>query len=201
MMRTIGAISDTQEDESLRADDDGSLARRHRRSESSVGDDIPSRVGFALEPLPHGGPTRPPPRVHSRCPSSSVMLDLAIAGEREMQSYRLPFLAVIALWLLPIQAIGAERPVLGQGNISCSLWLEGRQTDSPSSASRTAWILGFISAFSQYGLQSQGADVSEGKNTDELMGWIDNYCRQHQGDDLHTASEAFIDDFRQRTRR
>jgi hypothetical protein len=33
------------------------------------------------------------------------------------------------------------------------------------------------------------------------MGWIDNYCRQHQGDDLHTASEAFIDDFRQRTRR
>ena len=110
-----------------------------------------------------------------------------------MQSYRLPFLAVIALWLLPIQAIGAERPVLGQGNISCSLWREGRQTDSPSSASRTAWILGFISAFNQYGLQSQGADVSEGKNTDELMGWIDNYCRQHQGDDLHTASEAFID--------
>jgi hypothetical protein len=69
------------------------------------------------------------------------------------------------------------------------------------SASRTAWILGFISAFNQYGLQSQGADVSEGKNTDELMGWIDNYCRQHQGDDLHTASEAFIDDFRQRNRR
>jgi len=86
------------------------------------------------------------------------MLDLAIAGEREMQSDRLPFLAVIALWLLPIQAIA-----LGQGNISCSLWLEGRQTDSPSSASRTAWILGFISAFNQYGLQSQGADVSEEK--------------------------------------
>jgi hypothetical protein len=44
-----------------------------------------------------------------------------------------------------------------------SLWLEGRQIDSPSSASRTAWILGFISAFNQYGLQSQGADVSEEK--------------------------------------
>jgi len=111
------------------------------------------------------------------------------------------FFAVIVLWLLPIQAIAAERPVLGQGNISCSLWLEGRQTDSPSSASRTGWILGFMSAFNQYGLQSQGTDVSEGKNTDELMGWVDNYCRQHQGDDLHTASEAFIDDFRQRTRR
>jgi hypothetical protein len=66
---------------------------------------------------------------------------------------------------------------------------------------RTGWILGFMSAFNQYGLQSEGADVSEGKNTDELMGWVDNYCSQHQGDDLHTASEAFIDDFRQRTRR
>jgi hypothetical protein len=128
------------------------------------------------------------------------MLDLNRGRARDAE---LPtaLLAIIALWLLPIQAIGAERPVLGQGNISCSLWLEGRQTDSPSSASRTAWILGFISAFNQYGLQSQGADVSEGKNTDELMGWIDNYCRQHQGDDLHTASEAFIDDFRQRNRR
>ena len=54
-----------------------------------------------------------------------------------MESYRLPFFAVIVLWLLPILAIAAERPVLGQGNISCSLWLEGRETDSPSSASRT----------------------------------------------------------------
>jgi hypothetical protein len=46
----------TEEDESLWADDDGSLARRHRRSKSSVGDDIASRVGFALKPLPHGRP-------------------------------------------------------------------------------------------------------------------------------------------------
>src|SRR5205823_1580119 len=34
----------TEEDESLRADDDGSFTRRHRRSESSVGHDIPARV-------------------------------------------------------------------------------------------------------------------------------------------------------------
>ena len=56
--------------------------------------------------------------------------------------YRLPFCAVIALWLLTVQVIAAERAVLGQGMISCSLWLEGRQTDSPSAASRTAWVLG-----------------------------------------------------------
>jgi hypothetical protein len=40
----------------LWADDDGSLAWRHRRSQLSVGDDIASRVGFAVEPLLHGSP-------------------------------------------------------------------------------------------------------------------------------------------------
>ena len=55
--------------------------------------------------------------------------------------YRLPFCAVFALCLLTVQVIAADqRPVLGQGNISCSLWLEGRQTDSPSAAGRTAWV-------------------------------------------------------------
>jgi hypothetical protein len=63
---------------------------------------------------------------------------IAKLGARKMESYRLPFCAVIALWLLTVQVIADQRPVLGQGNISCSLWLEGHQTDSPSAASRTA---------------------------------------------------------------
>ena len=115
-----------------------------------------------------------------------------------MESYRLPFCAVIALWLLTVQVIADQRPVLGQGNISCSLWLEGRQTDSPSAASRTGWVLGFMSAFNQFGTTSERTDVSEGKSTEELMAWIDGYCRQHQGDHLHMALQAFIDDFRKR---
>ena len=84
---------------------------------------------------------------------------IAKLGARKMESYRLPFCAVIALWLLTVQVIAEERPVLGQGNISCSLWLEGRQTDSPSAASRTGWVLGFMSAFNQYGLRRRGRRV------------------------------------------
>ena len=76
---------------------------------------------------------------------------IAKLGARKMKNYRLPFCAVIALWLLTVQVIADQRPVLGQGNISCSLWLEGRQTDSPSAASRTGWVLGFMSAFNQFG--------------------------------------------------
>ena len=115
-----------------------------------------------------------------------------------MKSYQLGCSAAIALWLLPLHVMAEQRPVLGQGNISCSVWLEGRQADSPGAANRTGWVLGFISAFNQYAWE--GIDVSEGKGTEELMSWIDNYCRQHQSDHLHMASQAFIDDFRRRTR-
>ena len=117
-----------------------------------------------------------------------------------MKTYRSLFFAAIALWLLPVQVTADEHPVLGQGNISCSSWLEGRQTDNPGATSRIAWVLGFMTAFNQYGSKSQ-ADVSEGKGTEELMAWMDNYCRQHQGDNLHKASGAFIDEFLQKTGR
>jgi hypothetical protein len=49
-----------------------------------------------------------------------------------------------------------------------------------------------MTAFNQYGSKSKADDVSEGKSTEELMAWVDNYCRQHQGENLHRASAAFI---------
>jgi len=70
------------------------------------------------------------------------------------------FLSVGALFLLAGQAAADEHPVLGQGNISCSSWLEGRQSDN-AGPSRTAWVLGFMTAFNQYGSKSQADDVSE----------------------------------------
>jgi hypothetical protein len=115
-----------------------------------------------------------------------------------MTIYRSLLLAAIALCLLPVSVTADEHPVLGQGNISCSAWLDGRQTGNPSTTSRIAWVLGFMTAFNQYGSKSQ-ADVSEGKSTDDLMAWMDNYCKQHQGDNLHRASVTFIDEFLQRT--
>ena len=118
-----------------------------------------------------------------------------------MRTYRYHLFVAIALCFLPAQAASDEHPVLGQGNISCGLWLEGRQTDNAGSTSRIAWVLGFMTAFNQYGSKSKADDVSEAKSTEELMAWMDNYCRQHQGDNLHRASAAFIDEFRKRTGR
>jgi hypothetical protein len=121
--------------------------------------------------------------------------------ERRMKTYRYYFFAAIAFCSLPAQAASDQLPVLGQGNISCGSWLEGRQTESVDATSRVAWVLGFMTGFNQYGSKSKADDVSEGKSTEELLAWMDNYCRQHEGDNLHRASTAFIDEFQKRTGR
>ena len=118
-----------------------------------------------------------------------------------MKTYRYYFFAAIAFCSLPAQAASDQLPVLGQGNISCGSWLEGRQTESVDATSRVAWVLGFMTGFNQYGSKSKADDVSEGKSTEELLAWMDNYCRQHEGNNLHRASTAFIDEFQKRTGR
>jgi len=91
----------------------------------------------------------------------------------------------------PIAAEG--QAVLGQGNVSCSSWLENHTSDD----ARGAWILGYITGFNQYGSKSE-SDVSEGTTTEKMMVWIDNYCRNHPADNLYRASAAFVDEFRQK---
>ncbi len=81
------------------------------------------------------------------------------------------FSATILFGFLPSQ-VTSEEAVLGQGNISCGSWFENRRDDNPLGATRTAWVLGFITAFNQYGAKPQ-RDVSGGKDTEVLMARID----------------------------
>ena len=81
-----------------------------------------------------------------------------------------------------------------------SAWLENRRGDDAQVSARTGWILGYITAFNQYGSKPQG-DVSGGKDTEEMAAWIDGYCRHHPADNLYRASTALIDDFKQQTGR
>ena len=108
---------------------------------------------------------------------------------------KFPKTALVAgslLFVLTARIAAQEQAVLGQGNVSCSSWLER--------AARTAWILGYITAFNQYGSKPEG-DVSEGKNTEEMMVWIDNYCRDHPADNVYRAAAALVDEFKQKTGR
>src|SRR5438270_11418301 len=87
-----------------------------------------------------------------------------------------------------------EHAVLGQGNVSCGSWLNDRQREDAAS-SRIAWVLGYVTAFNQYG-SKPGGDVSGAKGTEEIMAWIDNYCGRHPSDNLYRASDALVDEFR-----
>jgi hypothetical protein len=84
--------------------------------------------------------------------------------------------------------------VLGQGNVSCSSWHENHTT---SNDARAAWILGYITAFNQYG-SSKPSDLTQGTTTEEMMVFINNYCRNHPTDNLYRASAALVDQFRQK---
>ena len=106
--------------------------------------------------------------------------------------------AVSLLFLLTARIAAQEQAVLGQGNVSCSSWLENHRSDDVQGSARTAWVLGYITAFNQYGSKPE-RDISEGKNTEEMMAWIDNYCRQHPADNVYRASAALVDEFRQKT--
>jgi hypothetical protein len=83
--------------------------------------------------------------------------------------------------------------VLGQGNVSCSSWLENHSSND----ARTAWILGYVTAFNQYG-SSKPSDVSQGTTAEEMMAFINHYCRNHPMDNLYVASAALVDQFRQK---
>jgi len=100
--------------------------------------------------------------------------------------------------LFPITQIAAqEQAVLGQGNVSCKAWLNERRGNDAQVSSRTAWILGYVTAFNQYESKPAG-DVSAGMGTDEIVAWIDDHCSQHPDDNLYRASATFVDEFRQK---
>lgn len=107
---------------------------------------------------------------------------------------------LFAAWslLFPTTQIAAqEQAVLGQGNVSCDAWLSDRRDNSAQASGRIAWIVGYITAFNQYGSKPTG-DVSAGLGTDEIMVWIDDHCGQQPDDNLYRASASFVEEFRQK---
>ena len=68
--------------------------------------------------------------------------------------------AAIFVGFLSTQVSAAEAVL--QAKYSCDSWIESRGDDNPFAATRTAWVLGFVTAFNQYG-SKPGGDVLEGK--------------------------------------
>jgi hypothetical protein len=124
----------------------------------------------------------------------------AITQKCNMKSHRTAVVAASLLWTLTTQMAAQEQAVLGQGNISCSSWLENRSGGDAQVSARIAWILGYVTAFNQYGSKPQG-DVSGGKGTEEMAAWIDDHCRRHPTDNVYRASAALVDELKQQSGR
>jgi len=103
------------------------------------------------------------------------------------------------------RAAGPYRWAKRRPNLACApkvsvlplsvFWLNDRKGDDTDASSRIAWVLGYVTAFNQYGSKPAG-DVSGAKGTEEIMAWIDNYCGRHPNDNLYRASAALVDEFR-----
>ena len=108
--------------------------------------------------------------------------------------------AVAAAMLLAAAAQGGaqELPVLGQGNVSCSAWLERRVGDTAQADTMIAWVLGYITAYNEYAADPQ-ADVSAGEETEALTGRIDDYCRENTTANLYQAAASLVAQLRQTT--
>lgn len=100
--------------------------------------------------------------------------------------------------LIAVAAPGGaqELPVLGQGNVSCSAWLDRRTGDTAEADTMVAWILGYITAFNEYAADPQ-ADVTGGQETEALTARIDEYCRENAAANLYQASAALVEQLRQ----
>ena len=108
--------------------------------------------------------------------------------------------AAAMLVTLVVHARAQDFPLLGQGNLSCSTWLERRAGDGGDRETMVSWVLGYITAFNQYAADP-GIDISAGQKTEELTGWIDDYCRQNSTAKLQQASAALVEELRRNAAR
>ena len=113
-----------------------------------------------------------------------------------MRIARLTLAGAVLLAVLAPAGAQEALPVLGQGNVPCSSWLERRGANTNDEDTMTAWILGYMTAFNQYAADPR-EDVSGGQDTAVLTGRIDEYCRENSTANLYQAAAALVAELRQ----
>lgn len=96
------------------------------------------------------------------------------------------------------QTTAQGQAVLGQGNVSCQTWTSEPQ--NAEAGARIAWVLGYLTGFSQYGSKPQ-ADISSGISTQQIEAEIQAHCARHPSDNLYRASAALIEEFQRKRAR
>ena len=79
----------------------------------------------------------------------------------------------------------------GAGNDSCGTWSADRRVPyAPPALQDTQWILGFLSGVG-FMAKVAGIDPLHGVDSQAVLAWIDNYCRDNPLSSIADAGAAF----------
>jgi hypothetical protein len=78
--------------------------------------------------------------------------------------------------------------IIGPHDFSCSKW-----TNTPKNTAQHdvlgSWLLGYLSGTN---VENAGVDFLRGRELDELMAWIDNYCQRNPAHGITQAINELI---------
>jgi hypothetical protein len=100
-----------------------------------------------------------------------------------------PRTALVAVMIV-LAASFNDPSVLAQGVASCEALNKARSqgTDNASYVQAVAWILGFVTAYTEYGVYRP---ISlKGTDSSALTEWIGNYCQTYPLKTIHEAARA-----------
>jgi hypothetical protein len=92
---------------------------------------------------------------------------------------------------------GRRVTMLGHGASSCGQWVTDRRLNNISANSDRAWLLGYITAFNEFGGQPSG-NVTAGVDVEGMVTWMDNYCQHHPLETISTGAYHLVDELRTR---
>lgn len=84
--------------------------------------------------------------------------------------------------------------IIGAGTLKCLSWVEERLKISGKALAYTSWVQGYVSSHNEYAAGVKNA--MEGVDAAGLNSWIDDYCKDHPENDLHSAAETMIKYFK-----
>ena len=94
---------------------------------------------------------------------------------------------ILCLTTTLAEADNGKYTVYGVGGQSCGGWIAA-STDQEERNFHASWLLGWISAAGYYDVRGSLKDT----DSDALIAWTDNYCRDHPLDTLFVAAAALV---------
>jgi hypothetical protein len=86
--------------------------------------------------------------------------------------------------------------IAGEGRLSCGAWTEARRiqvNNADAAWGYEQWVLGFLSGVApDLSGPTRDFDPLNGLDVPGVLGWFDQYCRDHPLEVLYLAARAFV---------